>query len=41
MDVSDKDRKRRTVRMAIGLAACALIIYAAYIGYFVVSAGAS
>jgi hypothetical protein len=41
MDVTEQDRKRRTVRMAVGLALAAVFVYAAYIGYFFVSAGAS
>ncbi|MFK8018108.1 MAG: hypothetical protein AB8G17_22010 [Gammaproteobacteria bacterium] len=36
--VTEQDKKRRAVRMAIGLGASALGIYLLYIAYFFVSA---
>lgn len=41
MDVTQQDRKRRAVRMAVGLAVAALFVYGSYIGYFFLSAAGS
>lgn len=37
--MTEQDKKRRTVRMAVGLGVIALLLYVMYIAYFFMSAG--